>query len=198
MMLGVIGTSFTVEYLVKGIYEKTIGRLAEWLSSNDTPEDAFAARTAREYGTFMHTVPWYEFPFGSKLVALWRETPFWGPHFLRKLERRVALSAEYGTKAAYGWLMGLATGAAYAPEDLEILVWIGHATESAFTDPRVKKVTQIDGTSFVARVPRYEAFTQVMLALIDRGVTIEQIAGNDDILITAIAPGPWRRRPRAR
>ena len=191
MMLGVIGTSFTVEYLVKGIYEKTIGRFFEWVSSHDTPEDAFAARTAREYGTFMHTTPWYEFPFGSKLLALWRDTPFWGPHFLRKLERRAALSAEYGVKAAYGWLMGLGTGAAYAPEDLEIFVWISHATESAFVDPRVKRIKQIDGTRYIARVPRYEAFTQVMLALIGQGVTIEQIAGNDDILITAIAPGPW-------
>jgi hypothetical protein len=191
-MLGVIGTSFTVEYLVKGLYEKTIGRLTEWVSSYDTPEDAFAARTAREYGAFMHTVPWYEFPFGSKLTALWRETPFWGPHFLRKMERRAVLTAEYGTKAVYGWLMGLAVGAAYAPEDLQILVWIGRATDATFSDARVQKVKQIDSGRYVVRVPRYEAFTQVILGLIDRGVTIEQIAGNDDILMTAISPGPWR------
>jgi len=195
MMLGVIGTSFTVEYLIKGLYENTIGRVTEWIASNATPEDAFAARTAREYGTFMHTTPWYEFPFGAKLAALWRETPFWGPHFIRKMERRVVLSAEYGGKAIYGWLMGLATGAAYAPEDLQIVAWIAHANESVFSDRRVQKITHLGADRFIVRLPRYEAFTQVALELIDRGMTFDQIAGNDDVLVTAIAPGKWQDRP---
>lgn len=195
MMLGVIGTSFTVEYLIKGLYENTIGRVTEWIATNDTPEDAFAARTAREYGTFMHTTPWYEFPFGAKLAALWRETPFWGPHFLRKMERRVVVSAEYGGKAIYGWLMGFATGTAYAPEDLQIVAWISHANESVFSDRRVQQVTHLGADRFIVRLPRYESFTQIALGLIDRGVTFEQIAGNDDILVTAIAPGAWPAAP---
>jgi hypothetical protein len=32
VMLTVIGTSFSVEYALKGAYEKTIGRLSEWTS----------------------------------------------------------------------------------------------------------------------------------------------------------------------
>jgi hypothetical protein len=190
MMLGVIGASFTVEYLVKGLYENTVGRVFEWVSSSDTPEDAFAARTAREYGAFMHTVPWYQFPFGSKLAGLWRDTPFWGRYFLRKMERKFALSAEYGVKAVYGWLMGLAVGAAYAPEDLQILAWVSHAPPAIFDDARVQKVLALDPGSYVVRLPRYEAFTEVMLALIGRGASFDRIAGNDEILLTAIAPAP--------
>src|ERR1051326_385793 len=34
VMLAVIGTSFSMEYLVKGAYEKSIGKLTEWLSRN--------------------------------------------------------------------------------------------------------------------------------------------------------------------
>ena len=77
--------------------------------------------TAQEYGAFMHTVPWYQFPFGARLAALWSETPMWGPQPLRKWERRAALTAEYSFKAGYGWLIGMATSSAYAPEDLKCL-----------------------------------------------------------------------------
>ena len=111
------------------------------------------------------------------------------------MERRVVLSAEYGGKAIYGWLMGLAVGAAYAPEDLQIVAWIGHANESVFSDRRVQKVTHLGADRFIVRLPRYEAFTQVALELIDRGVTFDQIAGNDDVLVTAIAPGKWQDSP---
>jgi hypothetical protein len=57
VMLGVIGSSFSIEYALKGLYENTVGRLTEWLAGHDTPEDAFARNTATEYGAFMHTVP---------------------------------------------------------------------------------------------------------------------------------------------
>lgn len=105
VMLAVIGTSFTVENGLKGLYETTIGRLSEWTGTTNTPEDAFAQRVALEYGRFMHTVPWYEFPFAARLKTLWKETPTRGPHFVRKWERRFALTAEYGAKAAYGWVI---------------------------------------------------------------------------------------------
>ena len=71
VMLGVIGASFTVENAIKALYEHTVGRATEWLST-DTPEDASPRGVAAEYGAFMHTTPWYEFPFGERLAALWR------------------------------------------------------------------------------------------------------------------------------
>ena len=97
------------------------------------------------------------------------------------MERRVVLSVEYGGKAIYGWLMGLATGMVYAPEDLQIVAWVGHANESVFSDRRVQKITDLGDDRFIVRLPRYEGFTQVALELIDRGVTFDQIAGNDDV-----------------
>ena len=118
VMLGVIGVSFTAEYGIKALYENTVGRATEWLFSTDTPEDVFAAGVAREYGAFMHTTPWYRFPFLDRLGALWADVPWWGPRAGRKWERRVALSLELGAKGAYGWLMGRGSQAAYAAEDL--------------------------------------------------------------------------------
>lgn len=188
VMLGVIGASFTVENIVKGLYENTIGRITEWIATRDTPEDAFAVKTAQEYGRFMHTVPWYEFPFGARLAGLWKETPAWGPHVLRKWERRTVLTAEYGSKAIYGWLIGKATGAAYAPEDLQIQSWIDGVPGAGFSDARVHTVLRLGETSQIVQLPRYEAFTQVALALHAQGVRFVNIAGNDEILLTAISP----------
>jgi hypothetical protein len=187
IMLGVIGTSYTIELALKGVYEKTVGRLTEWLSSRDTPEDRFAARTAREYGAFMHTVPWFEFPFGSKLRALWTE-PLWGPHLLRKWERRVSLSAEYGLKALYGRVIRAATQTAYDPESLEIHAWVWHAPKSIFADPRVRLVRQVGADAYIVRLPRYEPFTPVVLSLAGQGVEFLNIAGNDEIVLSAVVP----------
>ncbi|MBN1240806.1 MAG: FAD-binding oxidoreductase, partial [Gammaproteobacteria bacterium] len=49
-MLWVIGISTTAEYLVKGSYETTVGRLTRWLADGeDTPEDRFIAEAQRAY-----------------------------------------------------------------------------------------------------------------------------------------------------
>jgi hypothetical protein len=188
VMLGVIGSSFSVELVLKGLYEHTVGRATEWLATHDTPEDRFAARTAAEYGAFMHTVPWYEFAFGSRLSALWSETPLWGPHLLRKWERRAALSTEYAAKTVYAWVIRTATQSAYAPESLEIQAWLDRVPPSAFGDTRVAPVHKVGEGSFIVKLPRYEAFTAVVLSLASQGVRFINVAGNDEILVTAIAP----------
>jgi hypothetical protein len=187
-MLGVIGASFTAENAGKAVYENTVGRFTEWLSSADTPEDRWAARTAQEYGAFLHTVPWYQFPFAARLGALWRETPLWGPHPLRKWERRAVLSAEYLFKAAYGWLMGLATATAYAPEDLQVHAIVQDAPESIFTQQGIVRIRQLGPGTYEISMPRYEAFTRSALALDAAGVRFVNVAGNDELLLTAIAP----------
>jgi len=192
LMLGVIGVSFTAENVVKGAYESTLGRFSEWIGGHRTEEDAFAQRTAREYGTFMRTVPWYEFPFRRRLAALWRETPLRGPNPVRKWERRLALTAEYGTKAVYAWLIRAGTGTIYAPEDLAIHLRVEHAGDAVFADSRIVKVKATGPDAWIVRIPRYEAFTAIVVALARQGVRFRDIAGNDEILVTAIVPRTWR------
>ena len=188
LMLGVIGVSFSAEQAVKGAYETTLGRVAEWVGGHDTEEDAFARRTVQEYGRFMHTVPWYEFPFGTKLRALWRETPLRGAHVVRKWERRGFLSAEYGTKAVYGRVIRGATGTVYAPEGLQVNAWAQDVPDAVFADGRVKKVRTLGPRSFIVALPRYEQFTGVALDLVRRGARFRDIAGNDVIVLTVLAP----------
>jgi hypothetical protein len=186
LMLGVIGVSFTAENTAKAIYENTVGRLTEWTSGHATAEDAFAHRTNAEYGRFMHTVPWYQFPFGGKVVALWRETPLWGPGLARKWERRAALTAEYTVKAGYAWLIRWATGTVYAPEDARIHAWVSGAPAALQADQRVGKVKELPGGASIVALPRYEAFTEIVHSLVIQGVRFRDIAGNDSIVMTAI------------
>jgi hypothetical protein len=95
LMLVVIGTSFTVEYSLKGVYEKSIGRLTERIAGEElVEEDRYAARVARNYGLFVEDRPFYEFAFFSASRGLWKETRLWGPHALRKWDRKAWLSLD--------------------------------------------------------------------------------------------------------
>lgn len=195
LMLVVIGVSFSAEYGLKGVYEQSVGRAFEWLGSDQSAEDAYARRVAREYGEFLYRVPWYRFPFGQKLAGLWREIPLWGPHPLRKWERRLALSVEYAGKAAYGWAIGAATAAAYSPEDDQVMLWVANLPpDVAQREPRVHVVQQVDANSLVIAAPRYDEFRQVVTRLAQRGTRFIEIAGNREILLTALAPRAWEYR----
>jgi hypothetical protein len=194
----ITGASFTLEYLIKGLYENTLGRLTEWLSSSElTEEDAYARKVAKEFGAFIHAIPWYEFPYREKLVGLWRETKGWGANPVRKWERKLALSMEYGVKAVYAWLIKLGGQAVYAPEDLEIHAWVENLSEEVLKrEPRVKVAQAINAQAAFVSIPRYEEFTQTAPRLMRQGVRFVEIAGNDDILITLIAPRSWQYKLR--
>ncbi len=182
VMLGVIGVSLTAEYGIKALYENTIGRISEWFGATDTPEDVFAAAVAAEYGTFMHTTPWYQFPFRERLSALWSDVPWWGPRPVRKLERRLALSLELGAKALYGGLMGMGSQAAYGAEDLTTYGRILRVDARALAAAGGRLVPSADPVPIVA-LPRYEAFTPAAMTLLDRGQRFQDLAGNDDVVV---------------
>jgi hypothetical protein len=119
VMLYTIGWSFTAELAIKGAYERTVGHAFERLRGNTrTAEDEFAARDMQAYAEFLRQTPWYEYPFGWRLLAYWRSTPLQGDGLARKIERRVVFTLEYGTKAVYGALIGYASGAALGASDL--------------------------------------------------------------------------------
>jgi FAD/FMN-containing dehydrogenase len=196
LMLGVIGVSYSVEYAIKGAYENTIGRLSAWTArGRATNEDRFAHQVAADYGRFIHQIPWYQYPFGRQLRALWTDVPLWGPAPLRKWERRLSMTVEYGIKAVYARMLGGATGAAYAPQDLRIsAVVYGDTASLAPRDARVLARRQIGPRHALVTVERYDPFWQVMRDAARRGESapLVEIAGNDDIVVTGVAPRDWR------
>jgi len=182
--LAVSGTIFSIENVVKGLYENSFGWLTERFSSRDTPEDAFAAGLALEYGTFMQTEPWYSFPFADRLVTLWTSTPLMGAHQVRKWERRLSLTSELALKAVYASIVGLSTGVAYAAAGPQVHVWIERTPASVLTDAQFTAVGEAPNQGAILALPGGEPFTRLMLDLHSRGVKFVSIAGNDDVLVT--------------
>lgn len=193
LMLVVIGTSFSAEYILKGAYEMTIGRLSEWTSSyQPVEEDLYAYGVAREYSDFVHIRPFYEFHFARQVKGLWNGTHLWGTHPLRKWERKFLLTADYTIEAFYCWLMEKATHLTYGHEPGETAAWIDHAGEAALRQlPHVKKMRQVGSQAFLVDIPRYQEFTNVASALAERDVHFVEIAGNSQIILSLLAPQSW-------
>jgi hypothetical protein len=190
LMLGVIGTSFAGEYAAKGFYEHTIGWLAEW-DATTTPTDVYAADVAKDYGKFVETDPWYAYPFASKTVGVWTEPGPGASHPVRTLERKTFLSAEYGVKAAYAFLIKQATGAIYgAPPALDYL-WVENANAQTFEVAGVRLVEDRGNGSAIVTVPHYQGFTDAVPTLARQGVHFVDISGNAVIVATLIAPKEW-------
>src|SRR6266403_1857558 len=189
----VLGGSFALEYSIRGAYEQTIGRLSEWTSSHElVEEDAYAARVAREYADFVYIRPFYEFHFGHALKELWKETPLWGKHPIRKWERKFILSVDFGIEAVYAHAMLFASHLTYGVESGDTYAWLDKATDSVFQEyPRVKIVEETARQSYVVSIPRYQEFTDLAVKLANRDVHFVQIAGNDIIMLTVVGSKTW-------
>jgi hypothetical protein len=193
LMLAVIGTSFTLEYGLKGGYENTVGRLTEWIAGHEaTDEDRYAARVARAYGLFVQDRPFYEFQFFPALKGLWIETKLSGPHILRKWERKAWLSLDYGVEAAYCGLIELASHAVYGIEDDATYALVENAPDAVLAGiPAVRRVKSIGTGSFIVRMPRYQKFTETAGQLLRAHARFAEIAGNRQIMVTAVVRRDW-------
>ena len=190
VMLYTIGWSFTAELGIKGAYEYTVGRLFEWFRGpRRTAADEFIARDMQAYAAFLRQTPWYEYPFASRLWAFWRTVPLAGPQFPRQIERHAVMTAEYGGKALYGALLGFASRTALGSADLTIhTVVLGLTPDDVARDRRITVVRDLGNGRTLIRTPRYQAYTEVLVELARRGRDIVEIAGNREILVTALAP----------
>jgi hypothetical protein len=184
VMLYTIGISFSAEMAVKAAWENTIGRIFEWVGGYKSPEDRYAAGVQQRYGAFMNETPWYRFPFGQAFTGLWG-SDFGG---VRGIERRVALSLEYGVKTGYAKLIGWASGTALGADEVRMrLVLAATPEQVAAVDPRLKVIsTGPQGT--IVDAPRYAQFTDLARKIAAAGIAFREIAGNDDIFITVLAP----------
>ena len=185
--LAFIGISFTAENMLKGAYEGTIGRLTDWISSETpTEEEVYAAEVAGEYGEFMHEIPWYFFPFKEKLQGLWNETSLWGPNPVRKWERKLALTIEYGGKMLYSSFTNLGAQATYGGADVEKIYAVTRGVTDDMQSQDLEVIREIDGGRQLIRITRFEYFSDTVPGLLERGVHFEEIAGNDEILFTLL------------
>jgi hypothetical protein len=185
VMINTIGISTTVEYGIRSGYETLVGRLSELTTRHRTLEDDYAADVAQDYMDFIRERPWYEYDFLGKLGNLWSEVPMTGGGWIRKVERRYALTTEYLVKAGYGWLIGKATHAGY-----ERPLFVTHVAYTA-------RGAGVQSTL----LPRYEAFTKAATSLANTGADFVEIAGNGPeaaVLASVTVPLDWTPPPGAR
>ena len=193
IMIYTIGASFTLEMGLKGAYEETLGRiLATIRGPVKTPQDAVASAMATDYAAFLRQTPWYKYDFEKQVGLLWA-APMTDP--LRGWERRLALGGEWKVKTLYAG--AIAAGVAETGmAKLEIRsVVAGLSAEQLRQIPDVTVISeQADGA--VIETPRYDSFTKILIAIARAGGQIREIAGNDDIMISATVepekeyPGP--------
>ena len=177
-VLSVIGWSFGSENAIKALYEHTIGRASEWAAGDtQVAEDHYAAKVAKDYADFIYDYPWYDFPYFSSFKGLWslhpRESYTWKQD-IRRAERKVFLSLEYGTKAIYSSLVAMATHAKFGVQD----------------DIVSAVVTRDGGTTYeLVSTAHYQPFTRLLLSELakesaNNNFRIVDIAGNDKITLT--------------
>ena len=206
VMLGVIGISTAVEYGLKNVYEGTIGWLSERARPADgTAEERYAASVAREYDELIKQRGWYEFDFVHALSGLWTTVPANGPGLVRKWERRFALSAEYGIKAVYAWLIKLGTQSTYAPDALDRGIVVAGWSDSGMANSvspsgPIRVAAWLDRGYALLSVPRYAPFRDELLTLADHthDVRIAEVAGCDVVTLTGTAPATWRPPARSK
>ena len=196
VMLWVIGVSYSAELTLKALYENSVGALSEWTAGNRLgDEDRYACAMAKDYGNFIHVRPWFEYGFAGKLAGLWTDLPAWGPDAIRKWERKLILSFEYGVKALYAWVIGVGSGAVYGAEDDRMQMVVANwGKDTPSPDKRIAVLEVLEGGHALLAMPRYDVLRDILLGLARNNASFEirEIAGNSDILITGIAPAKWR------
>lgn len=185
-MVYTIGVSFSAELLLKAAYEESLGRLATLIRGPERARlDDLSATQAADYATFLQQVPWYLWDFTGDASALQTAAT----HSFRDRERALALGLEFRAKAAYAGVIASAV-AGMEPDALSmrsIVTGLSRDTLAAMDGVTII-ATRPDGTEI--ETPRYAAFTELAKEIATAGGNFVEIAGNDDILFTAISDDP--------
>jgi hypothetical protein len=177
-----IGVSFTLEMAAKALYEETIGWFAALLRGDKkTFQDIYASQMADDYAQFLLQRPWYQYDFDSAVTELWQQPVI---NVVRGWERRLALGGEWKAKAAYARVIGQAVAAA-GQAKLTIRSVVSGVAPTDLVDIEGIKIVNDDGQQLIIETPRYRKFTRIVEAIIARNGQIVEVAGNDDVMLSA-------------
>jgi len=186
MTIYTIGVSFTAELLAKAAYEETMGRVFTMLRGPERAAlDDLSARQAADYATFLQQTPWYKWDFGRDRVELENAAT----DALRDRERAIALGLEFGAKSAYAGVIEQAVAGVGADQLRMRTVVRGLPSETLASIDGVE-VIETREAGILIETDRYRLFTRVLEKLAAEGADIVEIAGNNDILFTAISGAP--------
>ena len=184
-MLQVIGLSITMEYCAKIIYENTLGRFFQlFAEENISNEEEIIIEAQRAYSDFIYHTAWYEFEFLPWIKKVWNDAEASDASVLRKWERSVFFTLEFSFKALYAQLIDWAANMSYAPSDSNIyLMASAHEPIQEHTNLRIIKEQE---DKSILGITRWGAFTERLLALSAQDIRIDEIAGNDEIVVSVL------------
>jgi FAD/FMN-containing dehydrogenase len=186
-MLQVIGISVTLEYTIKIIYENTIGKVFSYLhNGTNSDEEEIINQAHRAYSDFIYHTAWYEFDFLPWIGKIWSVSNNKDSNWFRKVERKTLFSFEFLFKAGYGQLIEWAANTTYEKPVTDIYV-LASSSEEIPTNNKIKVISKKDSTYLLA-IERWGAFTTNVIKLADEDIQLHSIGGNDEILVSIIAP----------
>ncbi len=182
-MVYVIGVSFTLELMLKAAYEETLGRVFAALRGEErAPLDNLSAEQAKAYAEFLRQVPWYKWRFLEDAEDLRANAT----DALRDTERSIALGIEYRAKAAYADVIAQAV-AQVGQDELTLRMIVTDTDRARLAGYDNVRVISDKPEGFEIETPRYRALTHLMQEMASDGLNFVEIAGNDDILFTALS-----------
>ncbi|MEM6635553.1 MAG: hypothetical protein AAF667_06640 [Pseudomonadota bacterium] len=182
-LVHVIGVSFTFEMLMKAGYEETVGRFATLIrGSARAPLDDLSAQQAARYAAFLQQVPWYRYDFQADAAEL-RAASEGG---FRDRERAMALGLEHGARATYAGVIEQAV-AATGQDDLTLQMVVANLSDGALEATEGVKILRRTDAGTEVETPRYRELTSILAAWAGANADFIDMAGNDQIMFTAIS-----------
>jgi len=173
--------------MYKAAYETTIGRLTHWTANKQpTAEDRIISDAHRAYSDLIFEQAWYEFDFSHWLGKVWLEPDFFGDNFIRKLERKLFFSLEFGFKHLYAGAIKYAAQSSYEASDGNIyMIATSHIPLEA-SNLYGAKILASKEQQYLLSVPRWGSFSENIPKLANAGVTFNDISGNNAIAVSFI------------
>lgn len=178
------GVSFTAHFLLKGLYEETLGRLATVIRGDTrAPLDDISAGQSARYAQFVKQNPWHEWNFSGDAQALWAGNT----RTARDWERAVALSTGNRLEGLFAGVMGsLFSAQNTRPRSTRVIV--KDISPDALSAIPGVTVTGTASEGVEAEIVSGNAFTASVLQIIQQRGEFVEIAGNDDIMLSVITP----------
>ena len=184
-MLDVIGVSVTMEYIFKSFYENTLGSLFSLLAEEEiSNKEKTIIKAQRAYADFVFNTAWYEFNFLQWIGKVWGATENGKGSFIRSWERTIFFTLEFTFKAIYGQLIEWAAKASYETPVTDIYLTISTEEEMPIVDG-VKVIAQ-ENDQYIIAIKRWGEFTETIVPLCKKKISILDISGNDEIVISVI------------
>lgn len=150
---------------------------------------------AHDYGTYIHSTPFYEYPYFSSIGTYWkvfaeswksaaRRQGNWhvlrSPHTLMNLFVGATMTVEL---AAKGIIAAPLRWAYQGQEDLTIKMLISDPENQLGSISKAKLVTHLPGNLKLIEVPRYQEFLPTILEFNNTKIQIHEIAGQQEIQV---------------